>query len=125
VLPVQQEVLAAVEVRYVSKGVVNLKDKVVDLLLEELDNRVTLSDYCITLINLILPVDNGLVSLCDNLLFFRDQCLKLFYLSDLSSSISVLTLSYTSQQTHTAAQQDLIMVLGIHELDDTTECLFS
>jgi hypothetical protein len=47
----------------VSEGVVNLKDEVMDLLLEELDNRVTLSDYCITLIDLILPVDNGLILL--------------------------------------------------------------
>jgi hypothetical protein len=108
----------------VSDGVVNLKDKVVNLLLEELENRVTLSDYCITLIDLILPVDNGLVSLCDNFLLFRGQCLKLFYLSDLSISISVVTLSYTSQQIHTAAQQDLIMVLGIHEPAGTTERLF-
>jgi hypothetical protein len=59
----------------VSKGIVNLKDKVVDLLLEELDNRVTLSDYCITLIDLILLVDNGLVLLCNNFLLLRDQCL--------------------------------------------------
>jgi hypothetical protein len=55
----------------VSKGVVNLKDKVMDLLLEELDNRVTLSDYCITLIDLILPMDNSLVSLCNNFLLLR------------------------------------------------------
>jgi hypothetical protein len=108
----------------VSEGVVNLKDEVVDLLLEELDNRVTLSDYCITLIDLILPVDNGLISLCDNFLLFRDQCLKLFYLSDPSISISVVTLSYTGQQTHTAAQKDLIVVVGIHEPDGTTERLF-
>jgi hypothetical protein len=54
----------------VSEGIINLKDKVVDLLLEELDNRVTLSDYCITLIDLILSVDNGLISLCDNSLLF-------------------------------------------------------
>jgi hypothetical protein len=79
----------------VSEGIINLKDKVVDLLLEELNNRVTLSDYHITLINLILPVDNGLFSLCDYFLLFRDQCLKLFYLSDLSISIFVMTLSYT------------------------------
>jgi hypothetical protein len=108
----------------VSEGVVNLKDKVVDLLLEELDNRVTLSDYCITLIDLILPVDNGLVPLCDIFLFFRNQCLKLFYLSDPSISISVMTLSYTSQQTHTVAQHNLIVVLGIHEPGGTTERLF-
>jgi hypothetical protein len=96
----------------------------VDLLLEELDNHVTLSDYCITLIDLILPVDDGLISLCDNFLLFCDQCLKLFYLSDPSISISVVTLSYTGQQTHTAVQQDLIVVLGIHEPDGTTERLF-
>jgi hypothetical protein len=64
----------------VSNNVVNLKDKIMDLLLEELDNRVMLSDYCITLMDLILPVDNGLISLCDNFLLLRDQCLKLFYL---------------------------------------------
>jgi hypothetical protein len=108
----------------VSEGIVNLKDKVVDLLLEELDNRVTLSDYCITLIDLILPVDNDLVSLCNNFLLLRDQCLKLFYLSDLLISISVMPLSYTSQQTHTMAQHNLIVVLGIHKSDGTTEFLF-
>jgi hypothetical protein len=108
----------------VSEGVINLKDEVVDLLLEELDNRVMLSDYCITLIDLILPVDNGLISLCDNFLLFHEQCLKLFYLSDPSISISVVTLSYTGQQTHTTVQQDLIVVLGIQEPDGTTERLF-
>jgi hypothetical protein len=87
----------------VSMGVVNLKDKLVDLLLEELNNCVTLSDYCITLIDLILPVNNGLLSLCDDFLLLRDQCLKLYYLSDLSIRISIVTLSYTSQLTHTAA----------------------
>jgi hypothetical protein len=86
----------------VSMGIVNFKDKVMDLLLEELDNHVTLSDYCITLIDLILPVNNGLLSLYDDFLLLCDQCLKLFYLSDLSISISIVTLSYTSQLTHTA-----------------------
>jgi hypothetical protein len=86
----------------VSMGNVNLKDKVMDLLLEELDNRVVLSDYCITLIDLILPVANDLISLCDDFLLC-DQGLKLFYLSDLSIRISIVTLSYTSQLTHTAA----------------------
>jgi uncharacterized membrane protein len=70
-------------------------------------------------------VDNSLILLCDNFLLFRDQCLKLFYLSDLSISISVKTLSYTGQQTHTVVQQDLIVVLDIHEPDGTTECLLS
>jgi hypothetical protein len=109
----------------VSMSVVNLKDKVVDLLLEELDNCITLSDYGITLIALILQVDNSLIPLCDNFLIFRDQCLKCFYLSDLSVSVSVVTLSDTGQLTHTAAQEDLIVMLNIHESDNTTERLFS
>jgi hypothetical protein len=108
----------------VSMGVVNLKDKVVDLLLEELDNCVTLSDYGITLMDLILPVDNGLISLCNNFFLLRDQSLKFFYLSDLSISISVVTLSYTGQMTHTVAQQDLIVVMNIHEPDSTPKRLF-
>jgi hypothetical protein len=87
----------------VSMGVINLKDKVVDLLLEELDNRVTLSDYCITLIDLILPMDNGLISLCNNFFLLRNQGLKLLYLSDLSISTSIVTMSNTSQLTHTMA----------------------
>jgi hypothetical protein len=89
----------------VSDGVINLKDKVVDLLSKELDNCVTLSDYSITLIDLILPVDNSLIPLCNNFLLFHDQCLKCFYLSDLSISISVVTLSDTGQLTHTMVQQ--------------------
>jgi hypothetical protein len=108
----------------VSMSIVNLKDKVMDLLLEELDNCVTLSDYGITIIDLILPVDNGLISLCDNFFLLRDQGLKFFYLSDMSISISVVTLSYTGQLTHTAAQQDLIVVLNIHEPDSSTKRLF-
>jgi hypothetical protein len=87
----------------VSMGGVNFNDKVMDLFLEELDNCAMLSDYGITLIDLILPVDNGLISLCDNFFLLRDQGLKLFYLSDLSISISVVSLSNASQLTHTAA----------------------
>jgi hypothetical protein len=84
-------------------GIFNFKDKVVDLLLQELDNCVTLSDYGITLIDLILPVENSLFSFCDDFLLLHDQGLKFFYLSDLSISILIVTLSYTSQLTHTAA----------------------
>jgi hypothetical protein len=87
----------------VSMGVINVKDKVMNFLLEELDNCVTLSDYGITLIDPILPVKNGLLTRCDNFLLLGDQGLKLFYLSDLSISISIVTLSYTSQLSHTTA----------------------
>jgi hypothetical protein len=52
----------------VSMGVINLKNKVMNLLLEKLNDRVALSDYCITLIDLILPMKNGLIPCCDNFL---------------------------------------------------------
>jgi hypothetical protein len=84
-------------------GVIDLKDKVVDLLLEELNDRVALSDYGITLIDLILPVKNSLLTCCDDLLLLRDQGLKLSDLSDLSISLSIVTLSYANQLTHTTA----------------------
>jgi hypothetical protein len=74
-------------------GVIDLKDKVMDLLLEELNDRVALSDYCITLIDLILPVKNGLIPCCNNFLLLGNQGLKLHYLSDLSISIAIMTLS--------------------------------
>jgi hypothetical protein len=81
----------------VSMGVVHLKDKIVDLFLEELNDRVALSDYGITLMDLILQVKNGLIPCCDNFLLLRDQSLKLYYLGDLPVSILVMTLSNTSQ----------------------------
>jgi hypothetical protein len=74
----------------VSMGIVSLKNQVVDLLLEELNGCVALSDYYITFIDLILPMKNGLVSRCDNFLFLGDQGLKLHYLT---LSFSVVTLS--------------------------------
>jgi hypothetical protein len=43
------------------------------------------------------------------------------YLSDLTVSISIVTLSYISQLTHAMTQQNLMMVLNIHESGDTTD----
>jgi hypothetical protein len=52
----------------VGMGIIDLKDKVVNLLLEELNDRVALSDYCITFVDLILPVKNNLLPCGDNIL---------------------------------------------------------
>jgi hypothetical protein len=79
-----------------SMGIIDLKDKVMNLLLEELYDHVALSDYCITLIDLILPVKNSLLTCCDDLLLLRDQGLKLYYLSDLVISIAIVALSYAN-----------------------------
>jgi hypothetical protein len=50
-------------------GIINLEDEVVDLLLEELNDRVALGDYRITLIYLVLPVMNSLISSSDDPIF--------------------------------------------------------
>jgi hypothetical protein len=50
--------------------------------------------------------------------------LKFHYLSDLTVSIPIVTLSHTSQLTHATKQQNLIMVLNIHEPGDTTDRFF-
>jgi hypothetical protein len=51
--------------------------------------------------------------------------LKLHYLGDLTVSIPIVTLSYTSSLTRATTQQDLIMVLNIHNPDDTMDRFFS
>jgi hypothetical protein len=68
----------------------------VDLFLEEFNDCVPLSDYGITFVDLILSMKDGLISCRDNFILLCDQGLKLHYLSNLSISISVVTLSYTS-----------------------------
>jgi hypothetical protein len=86
-----------------SESIIHLKDEVMDLLLEELDDGVALSDCCITLVDLILRVKNGFIFLCDDLLLFCDHCLERFYLCDLSVSMPVVTLSGAGQLADTAA----------------------
>jgi hypothetical protein len=76
----------------VSMGVVSLKDQVVALLLEELNDCVALSDYYITFIDLILPMKDGLTLCRDNFILLCDQGLKFHYVSNLSISIPVVTM---------------------------------
>jgi hypothetical protein len=85
-----------------SMGIVNLKDEIVDLFLEKLNDRVALGDHCITLVNLIFPVMNSLLSGGDDFIFLYHQGLELLNLGDLSVSIPEVTLRNTDQLTHTA-----------------------
>jgi hypothetical protein len=62
-----------------------------------------LSDHCITLIDLVFSVKNGLLSCRDDFLLPCHQSLKLLYFGDLSVSIPEVTLRDTGQLTHTAA----------------------
>jgi hypothetical protein len=108
-----------------SLGVVGLKDQIVDLFLKELNDCVALSDDSITLVDLIFPMKDGLVLCCDDLILLSHQGLKLHYLSDLTVSIPIVILSHISQLTHATKQQNLIMVLDIHEPGDITDRFFS
>jgi hypothetical protein len=83
-------------------GIINLEDEVVDLFLEELNDRVALGDHCITLVDLIFPVMNSLLSGSDDFIFLCHHGLKLRNLGDLSVSIPEMTLRDIDQLTHTA-----------------------
>jgi hypothetical protein len=83
-------------------GIINLKDEVVDLFLEKLNDRVALGNHRITLIDLVFSVKNGLLSCGNDSLLFCHQSLKLPYLGGLSVSIPEVTLRDTGQLTHTA-----------------------
>jgi hypothetical protein len=96
----------------------------VDLFLEELNDYITLSDDSITLNDLIFSMKDGLISCCDDFILLSNQGLEFHYLSDLTASISIVALSHTSQLTHATKQQNLIMVLNIHEPGDTTDRFF-
>jgi hypothetical protein len=79
----------------------------------------------ITLVDLIFLMKDGLISCCDDLILLSHQGLKLHYLSYLTVSIPIVTLSHISQLTHTTKQQNLIMVLDIHEPGDIMDRFFS
>jgi hypothetical protein len=108
----------------VSLGIVNLKDQIVDLFLEELNDCIALSDDSITLVDLIFSMKDGVISCCDDLILLSHQGLKFHYLSNLTVSIPLVTLSHTSQLTHATKQQNLIMVLNIHKPGDTMDRFF-
>jgi hypothetical protein len=82
-------------------GIINLENEVVDLFLEKLNDRVALGDYRITLIDLVFPVTNSLLTCSDNFILFCHQGLKLRSLGDLLVSVPKVTLRDTDQLTHT------------------------
>jgi hypothetical protein len=79
----------------VSLGIISLKDQIVDLFLEELNDCIAQSDDGITLIDLIFSMKDGLISCCDDLILLSNQGLKFHYLSNLTVSIPIVTLSRT------------------------------
>jgi hypothetical protein len=86
----------------VGVGIINLQDEVMDLFLEELNDPVALGDYRITLIDLIFPVMNSLISSSDDPIFLGHQGSKLVNLADLSISLPIVTSRGIDQLTHLA-----------------------
>jgi hypothetical protein len=84
----------------VGVGIINFQDEVMDLLLEELNDRVALGDYLTTLIDLVLPMMNSLISSSDDPIFLSHQGSKLVNLGDLSISLSIVTSRSIDQLTH-------------------------
>jgi hypothetical protein len=83
-------------------SIINLEDEVVDLFLEELNDCVALGDHCVTLVDLIFPLMNSLLSGSDDFIFLDHQGLKLRNLGDLPVSVPEMTLRDIDQLTHTA-----------------------
>jgi hypothetical protein len=72
-------------------GIINFENEIMDLLLEKFNDRVALGDYRITLIDLIFPMMNSLVSGGDDPIFLGHQGSKLVNLGDLSISLPIVT----------------------------------
>jgi hypothetical protein len=109
----------------VSLGIIRLKDQIMNLFLEELNDCISLSGDSITLVDLIFSMKDGLISCCDDLILLSHQGLKFHYLSDLTVSIPIVILSHISQLTHATKQQNRIMMLNIHEPGDITDRFFN
>jgi hypothetical protein len=84
----------------VGVGIINLQDEVMDLLLEELNDRVALGDYRIIFIDLVFPVMNSLISSSDDPIFLDHQGSKLVNLGDLSINLPMVTSRSINQLTH-------------------------
>jgi hypothetical protein len=83
-----------------SLSIISLKDQIMDLFLKKLNDGVALSDYMITLIDLIFSVKDGLIPRCDDLILLSHQGPKLINLSILSISLPIMTLRSIDQLTH-------------------------
>jgi hypothetical protein len=75
----------------VSLSIISRKDQIMNLFVKKLNDGVALSDYMITLIDLIFSVKDGLIPCCDDLILLSHQSSKLINLSILSISLSIVT----------------------------------
>jgi hypothetical protein len=86
----------------VSLGIISLKDQIMDLFMKELNDGIALSDYVITLVDLIFSMKDGLIPCYDDLILLSHQGSKLVNLSDLSISLPIVTSRSIDQLTHLA-----------------------
>jgi hypothetical protein len=87
----------------VSLGIISLKDQIMDLFLKELNDGIALSDYMITLVDLIFSMKDDLIPCYGDLILLSHQGSKLVNLSNLSISLPIVTSRSIDQLTHLAA----------------------
>jgi hypothetical protein len=87
---------------YLCMGIINFENEILDLLLKKFNDRVALGDYRITLIDLVFPMMNSLISSSDDPIFLGHQGSKLVNLGDLSISLPIVTSRSINQLTHFA-----------------------
>jgi hypothetical protein len=68
-----------------------------------INDGIALSDYMITLVDLIFSMKDGLIPCCDDFILLSHQGSKLVNLSNLSISLPIVTSRSIDQLTHLAA----------------------
>jgi hypothetical protein len=81
----------------VSLGIIILKDQIMNLFLEELNDCIVLSDDSITLVDLIFSMKDGLISCCDDLILLGHQGLKFHYLRPSATRIQMVRYIYPAE----------------------------
>jgi hypothetical protein len=94
-----------------------IKIRLMNLLLEKINDSVTLDNESITLNNLFLSMLNGFFPLSNNLFLGRDSGLEFLNLRILLANLITISLGYVGQAIYTVLLKCLVAVLCIHESD--------
>jgi hypothetical protein len=94
-----------------------IKVQLMNLLLEKVNDSVTLDNESITPNNLFLLMLNSFFPLSNNLFLGRGSGLEFLNLRILPTNLSTIPLGYAGQSIHTVLLKCLVMVLCIHKSD--------
>jgi hypothetical protein len=94
-----------------------IKVELMNLLLEKVNDSVTLDNESIALNNLILSMLNGFFPLGHNLFLGSDSGLEFLNLRILPANLITIPLGYIGQSIYTVLLKCLVVVLCIHKSD--------